>query len=307
MLHSPSISITHCDYQIPNGVREAMLQEAGYAKALLVVEGLYKLKIAPESWLTCAEICRLLSANFGTSQSLVYLGLQMKLVFQRRKAPPQPHQRGARPYLYRIPSPDELAAEFAPGQENTPSDTLCRCDLKSVTAYRMGLHRELFIRLWCKNDGNGFVMCRGLMANRLGVSTRTIRTYDQKLGHSHEANFQENRITWRNWNDLPRYKVAYTPDGKRRPSRYWLKAVDWETGHEATYPFVRYLAYQALKADKLVYKMQRLPNTYYPYPKPDLGRFEDGDVVSHYYADMEARHAAGLYQDSEGKWYHQRE
>lgn len=307
MLKSPPVSITQCNFQLANGVREAMLQ-MGYAKGLLVVDALYSLKIKPDSWLTFSEIYRLLSDNFGTSYQLVYQGLQKRLIFQRIKAPAQSHQRGARPYLYRVPYPDELAAEFAPGEEDTPSDKLCRCDFKSVTAYRMGLHRQLFARMWCNNDGKGFVMCRGLMADRLGVSTRTIRTYDQKLGHSNEPNFSESRITWNNWDTLPRYKVTHSPTGKKLPSRQWLKVMDWEqNGRTTTYPFVKFLAYRALRDGKTVYKVERLPNTYYPYQKPDLSRFEAGDAINYYYAEMEARNAAGFYQDRDGSWYHQRE
>src|SRR5690606_13109948 len=109
-------------------------------------------------------------------------GLQTRLIFNRRRDKPKANQRGAPPYLYRIPCPAELKAEFAPNMDVTPSDSLTKKDLGSVTSYRMALHRELYVRKWLDSDFKGFEMYRGLQADRLGVSTRTIRTYDKKLG-----------------------------------------------------------------------------------------------------------------------------
>jgi len=275
----------------------------------MVIEGLYELNSRPEKWLTFDQIYRLLSDNFGMSYQLVYRGLRRDLIFQRRKAEGVAFRRGARPYLYRLPHPQELKAEFAPEMQATPRDQLQRNDLGSLTAYRMGLHRELYIRKWIENDGKGFQMYRQLQAERLGVSVRTIRTYDKLLGHSNEANYKEQEITWANWNDLPRYKDRFAPDGKRLPSRKWLKTVDWTTGDTTNLPLVRYLAYKAMKEDLAVYEVERLANTYYPYQRPekvDLADY-DYDPVIPYFLEMEARNAAHLYQARDGSWYHQLE
>lgn len=307
MLTFPAVPGSQSDNHLRNGVREALLQ-AGLGKGLLVVEGLYHLNIQPESWLTFADIYELLSENFGTSYQLVYQGLQDSGIFQRRKSAGEAHRRGAKPYLYRVPHPDELLAEFAPGAETTPSDALEKEDLKSLTRYRMALHRQLYVRRWCRNGGRGFVMSRGLMADRLGVSERTIRTYDKNLGHSHDPNYREERIGWQNWDNLPRFKHNYSATGKRQPSRQWLKVVDWDrSGHTTLMPLVKFLAYRELTAGKAVYRVERLPNTYYPYQKPDISQFDSWDAASHYFAEQKARHAAGLFQDHEGRWFYQRE
>jgi hypothetical protein len=294
-------------YRLENGVREAMLKR-DEEKGLVVLEGLYTLNFASETWMTFDEIYRLLRDNFGMSYQLVYKGLQTKLIFLRRKSEGVANRRGARPYLYRVPCPQEIKVEYAPDLKPTPSDNLIRTDLRSVSAYRIGLHRELVTRLWIENGGKGVMMYRDMQAERLNVSVRTVRTYDKLLGFSHEANYIEREITPKNWNELPRYKSKFDENGKRLPSRKWLKVVDWQSGQVETLPHVRYLAYINLNEQKAVYEVERTANTYYPYQRPetcDLREY-DYDPSMPYLLDKEARNKAGLYQDGDGKWYHQR-
>jgi len=293
-------------YHLPNGLREALLQQ-GYAKSLLVIEGMYYLKYAGDTWLSFNEIYRLLRDNFGMSYQLVYWGLRSALIFQRRKAGGRAYQVGACPYLYRLPYPEELEVEFAPDSKNTPHDKLERADLKSVTSYRLALHRELYIRKWLENGCSGFEMYRDLQAARLGVSVRSIRTYDKILGFSNEANYKELEIVEGDWKKLPRYKDKFDESGKRLASRKWLKVFDWKTGEKKNLPYVRYLAYKNLEENKQVYEVERLANTYYPYQKPDLSQFKSNWSVEYYWAEKEARNAAGFYQKNDGTWYHRRE
>lgn len=293
-------------YQLPNNLREAMLG-AGFAKSLVVLEGLYMLCLDANTWLTFDQIYRLCRDNFGMSYQLVYQGLRQGLIFQRRKAERLPHQRGARPFLYRLPHPDELKAEFNISvYGHSPHDELQKEDLKTVTTYRRALHRELFIRKWIDNQNEGFVMSRQLMADRLGISVRTVRTYDKQLGHSSEPNYKEEEITADNWHTLPRYKDKFDADGKRLPSKIWLKTIQYGDDDYRTLPFVRYLAYQELNAGRTVWAVERLPNTYYPYQKPDRQQF-DHDVVGHWFAEKEARQAAGFFKNHDGRWVYRRD
>jgi len=290
------LRVTNADpdpYALPNALREAMLG-AGVSKCLLVLEGLYMLKFTAETWLTFDEIFRLCRDNFSMSHRLVYGGLRNKQIFQRRKAITTAGQRGRPPYLYRLPHPDELIAEFAPDMRYSPHDTLSKSDLRSVKAYRLGLHRMMFRRKWLDNNGDGFVMSRKLMAERLNVSVRTIRTYDKELGHSNTPNYKEVPITRDNWHRLPRYKDKYAPDGKRLPSKVWLKTI--ENGRWRNLPYVRYLAYRALQAGNYIVAVERLPNTYYPYQKQHLADYDD-DVISYYFAEIDAQESAGFYRD----------
>ena len=157
MLISSKVSYCVGGTPLPNSTREAMLQK-GYGKGLLVAEALHYLKISPDNWLPFSTIYRLLADNFNTSKRTVYEGLQYRLVFQRRKAPGIAHRRGARPYLYRIPHPDELTAEFSPHTKHTPADRLHKRYYRSLTTYRMGLHHAMYVRRWCSNGGRGFMM-----------------------------------------------------------------------------------------------------------------------------------------------------
>lgn len=291
--------------QLPNALREAMLQ-ADVSKSLVVLEGLYMLCFASGTWLTCDQIYRICRDNFGMSYQLVYQGLRQFLIFQRRKSERVAGKRGPRPYLYRIPHPDELMAEFEVQQTHSPHDELEKADLKSVSIYRRALHRKMFIRKWLENGGEGFVMSRKLMAKRLAVSVRTVRTYDKLLGHSHDPNYKEVPITSKNWFRLPRYKDKFDENGKRLPSKTWLKTHKYGDRESRNLPCVRYLAYKALNEGCDVYVVERLANTYYPYQKPDLSQFDSWDALSKHYAEEDARNAAGFYQDQDGSWYYQR-
>ena len=293
-------------YQLPNLLRETMLQ-ADASHSLVLLEGLYMLSFKAEKWLTFDEIVRICRDNFDMSRQLVYKGLCKESVFQRRKAEGIANKRGARPYLYRIPHPDELIAEFDTARKYSPHDELQKADLKSVSTYRKALHRQMFIRKWLENQAKGFIMSRKLMAERLGVSVRTVRTYDKELGYSNEANYKEVPITEKNWFKLPRFKDKFDESGKRLASKVWLKVFtpDYEEYHNL--PCVRYLAYKAINEGKHVLMVERLANTYYPYQKPDLSQFDSWDALSQYDAEQDARKKAGFRQHQEGAWYYQRE
>jgi len=293
-------------YKMPNILREAMLQ-AGSTHSLVLLEGLYHLAFKSNQWRTFDEIYRLCRDNFGMSRQLIYKGLRNNQVFQRRKAEGVARKRGARPFLYRIPHPDELVAEFDTGNKYSPHDKLQKRDLKSVSTYRKALQRELYIRRWIENKARGFIMSRKLMAERLGVSVRTVRTYDKQLGFSNEPNYKEVPITQNNWFKLPRHKDKFDENGKRLASKVWLKIFNPETQEFRNLPCVRYLAYKALNAGYYVYVVERLVNTYYPYQKPDLSQFDSWDALSHYYAEQDARNKSGLFQKQDGSWYYQRE
>lgn len=287
---------------LPNGLREAMLQE-NHQKALLVVEGLYHLKIAPEGWFTFKQIYGVLANNFGMSERLVRDGLRDAQVFQRRKV--ELSKRGARPYLHRVPTLLELIATFAPKAENTPSDTLLKTDLKNIKTYKMALYHLGIARNWCENGGKGVTTYRAFQADRLNISIRTLRTYDKLLGHTVEANYKETQITSYDLHKLPRYKEKFGPDGKRLPSRQWLRVVERREGLEivTNYPLVHYLAWDALRQEKKVYIVERLANTYYPFTLPDVTGL--GQVDS-YLAKRFAARAAG-FQERGDTWKYQRE
>lgn len=304
MLNPRSVLFQVRHFELSNGLRETLLQK-DYGKSLLLIEGFYQLKIKPDSWLTFEQIERLMYDNFGMSRRTVYFGLQVRLIFQRRVHKVE-NQRGRPPYLYRVPDPLELEAEYTPDANWTPSDPLQKSDLRSVHTYRLALHREMFIRKWIDNGGKGFRMFRALMAERLGVCVRTVRDYDKLLKFSHVENFKRRLITWDNWNSVPRYKQKFDENGTALPQKKWLQWEDWY-GKVKRLPLVRFLAYQGIKHGVNVYEVEQLANTYYPYQRPNAAEFEDADwSVDFYYADREARYQAGFAQAGD-IWFVQRE
>jgi len=293
-------------------LRESMLQQ-GHGKALVVLEGLFMKGLQQsehpnyERWYTTKDIITQLKYFCGMSETLVREGLNDVLVFQRRvKASEGRNQRGRPPYEYRLPLLKELLAEFAYGLMWTPGDELVKEDLVSLRDYRMALHREMVIRNW--EEKGGFEMYRDLMADRLGVSKRTIRNYDNFMGFVWQANFVGRRITFRNWVNLPRYKHRYDENGKRLPSRHWLRIYDPVRGQFYHRPNVRYLAWEALEKGHDVELVHRGANTYYPYGRPCQSEFngEYGDM-QWVMQNIQAIEDAGFVQSANGQWHHQRE
>ena len=299
--------------RLPNSTREGILKRDDqyrliYQKGLVLVEQLYALGIEAGTWLTFDQIFRLSRDNFGSSHRFVYEGLQARLIFQRRKSKPRPHQRGARPYEFCVPNPERMNYEFA---DNVPAphDELQRCDLKNLTTFRRAIFGTHIRRLWIEFGGKGVKMFRGFQAERSGISMRTARTYEKQLGFSHTDNYKARQITEANKIELPRFKQKYDAQGKPIPSRKWLRVVEGTTGQVLEIlPCVEYLAAKRLREGNLVFEVEREANTYYPYQRPDPSKFEGGEwSVDFYLAEMKAREQAGLYQDSNDRWCYKRE
>jgi len=288
---------------LPNSVREALLG-SGMGKALIVVEALYLLGFSSETWLTFDEIHTLLQEHCGTSSKSVREGLLIGSVFQRRRSKAT-GKRGQRPYLYRLPHRDELICEFAPGTEHVPSDPLELSDLKNLTTLRLGLHRELYIRKWLDNKGRGFTMARGLQADRLGVSPRSIRRYDKKLGFSSRPNFKQVEVTYDNCDHLPRYAKRFDEAGNVTPRKQWLQIENWRTGEVRSLPLVRYLAFRSLGDGYQVHMVERLPNTYFPYQLPE-GEPQGNWDTDYYFKEQAAIAKAGFVHSFREGWKYKR-
>ena len=289
---------------LPNSVRETLLR-SNMGKALLVFEALSLLGFSGETWLTFDEIFALLQEHCGTSSNLVREGLLIGSIFQRRRSKAT-GKRGQRPYLYRLPHRDELICEFAPGTEHVPSDPLTLADLQSVATLRRALHRELYIRKWLENEGQGFSMSRGLQADRLGISPRSIRRYDKQLGFSSRPNFKQVEVTYANCDRLPRYAMRFDDAGNLMPRKQWLQIEDWRTGEVRALPLVRYLAFRSLEDGYQVHMVERLPNTYFPYQLPQ-GEPQGHWDTDYYFKEQAAIAEAGFVRSLKDGWEYQRE
>ncbi len=123
--------------------------------------------------------------------------------------------QGGRPnQTFRMPYNHELCAIL--GVKQSGSDPLERADLVSARQTRMALHRELIKR----RPGQ---YPRGWLARRLGISKRTIDTYNQIIPIHSRAMFIETPIYWSNIERLPSDEAlcgAYlvTVQGKKYPA-----------------------------------------------------------------------------------------
>jgi len=117
-------------------------------------------------------------------------------------------------HLFVMPSNAELCQLF--GVKMTSSDPLSREDLSSARQTRMALHRELIKR----RPG---AYPRRWLAKRLGVSRRTISTYNQLIPIHTRAMFLETPINWKTIERLPLDEAIsgaflLTQPGKKYPA-----------------------------------------------------------------------------------------
>ncbi len=96
-------------------------------------------------------------------------------------------KRGIQPRRFKIPTTKDLCRLL--GVKTSGSDPLTRDDLKSAHQTRMALHRELIKRRPAEYS-------RRWLANRLGVSRRTINTYNRLIPIHTRPTYQESGLSW---------------------------------------------------------------------------------------------------------------
>lgn len=173
---------------LPNDVRENLIQD-GLARCALLADALLYHQVSRE-WLTVKEICGLLPF---TSETLIREGLGENTVFDAR--PRKTGKRGRPQYEYRLVGPARLAPFYAThtlhagfGQRIIPfidSDLIDDRAFESVKSYRLMLQREYLIRNSRKSGWHQ--ESQTSMAQRLGISERTLRRYHAELEPEVEA------------------------------------------------------------------------------------------------------------------------
>lgn len=116
--------------------------------------------------------------------------------------------------VFQAPSVSRLLSVLDVGA--SPSDRLKREDLMSSQAYRRALHREYVKRLAPR-------LPMAVLADRLGLSARTLRRYNAQLGVSVRARIGVFGLTWTNLKCLPRQERG---QGKGQTPGYWLAVGD---------------------------------------------------------------------------------
>ncbi|NUQ05482.1 MAG: bifunctional DNA primase/polymerase [Anaerolineae bacterium] len=203
------------DQPLDNSIREALLQSPDGAAFLRVYEGLRILGIAPGSAFTRSEALALLkgivgdyslrkalhlsidgrapafSAHRTGSQPIQRRENKAKRCFVPQQEPTRSHNPAHRPAVqYRMPSVEELRMWL--GVQPTAGDSIEIDELRSPKTYRQALERE-FIR---RRPGQ---YPQAWLAQRLGVSTRSIYNYHRAEGIVAEPCFITTPLNWNNY------------------------------------------------------------------------------------------------------------
>jgi hypothetical protein len=111
-----------------------------------------------------------------------------------RAAESDENPRGRPPKSYRMPDIATLCARF--GVQFSSSDPVTKADLQSTKTYRQAMQRE-FIK---RRPG---LYSMNWLADRLGVTKRTLQRYRPNIPIQQKATFQRTNITWDSLNLVP--------------------------------------------------------------------------------------------------------
>jgi hypothetical protein len=191
-------------YGLPNSVREALLQ-GGQGEAALVIDALLLCGFtAGKVFIFQKAVGKLVELGFTTSRALVRRALNSSVFISQRLQT----QRAGRPTkVYHMPAVEGLVKQYA-NNAMSAADPLEIKDMQSLTHYRQALHRE-FIR---RAPG---IYSRAFLGQRLGVSERTTRNYDRRVGIRAIRRLSKENLLW-----LPDWQKK-VQSGK--PGLNWLR------------------------------------------------------------------------------------
>lgn len=236
------------EFGLPNTLREQLLQ-IGRGNLALFMDAVLYSGLRPGKRYTYRAICQaLLESAVELSPWLIRRTLQ-SIVFPQQKII---RGRGRPEINYKIPTPEELMAEFKVGRWKA-CDQLLAGDFRSLTAYRAGLHREFIKRV----PGS---YSRAFLANRLGVGKRTTANYDRRAGVTVETRTREIRLWDRTF--APIVDAA-------TPGKAWLKIVNRSTGNTYTAPALAGMFHKLLNTSE-IYLVTQLTNHYHSEAAIDL-------------------------------------
>ncbi len=263
--------------QLSNSLREALFQQ-GMTCVVRTYEGLLQAGIRPGQVYAMNEAVPTLKGVVGRDSVMAALQTQHK--GKRLFTPVSPHycvathhslkvsnnaslilsknqekvSMGRPKHLFVMPTNAELCRLF--GVKMTTSDPLSREDLASARQTRMALHRELIKR----RPGS---YPQRWLAQRLGVSKRTINAYNQLIPIHSRAMFLETPINWKTIERLP-FDEA-------------LQGAFLQTGQGKKYPALRNIAARLLANGHNLSLNERTVNFYwYGDVEPPMPEFIQG-------------------------------
>ena len=211
---------------VPNSVREKLLQEQRSSVVARLLDIMMLEGWQPESYFTMVEAIKL-GCRYRLNRKSVMQSLTGELstfngrhIIARRYVEYldirglKSRKRG-RPVdlLFQVPSPGRLL--WVLNVDLTPSDRVTAEDLKSSHAYRRALHREYIRRLSPQ-------LPMKFMAERVGVSPRTVRRYNRTLGVKATVCVGRFALTWDRLGCLPRRRSG----ARGITAGYWLESDD---------------------------------------------------------------------------------
>ena len=210
--------------QLPNSVREQLLRQQKSTVVARFLDMLRCIGWEAESFFTMAEAISA-AEKYGLNRKSVMDALTgERCVFDGRHIISRRYveyldiegrkSRGrGRPVelLFQVPSPSRLLAVL--NVRWSPSDPVSEADIKSARRYRLAVHREYVRRL------SPEVSTR-VLAERVGVTGRTIRRYNRQLGVSVVAHIGRFQLSRENLASLPLRRR----DERGATAGYWLEA-----------------------------------------------------------------------------------
>jgi len=150
-------------------------------------------------------------------------------------------------FFFLVPSPEALCEQLSLPVQSW--DKLSTEDLSSAAAYRRALHREFIAR-------NQPEQSMAWYAQRLQVSTRTIRRYNHTLNVQKTPIYGYFPLTWHNV-DTPDYysPIEKSLSGRQRTPGRWLQRADGRR-----FPAIKGIALRELAAGAALIACRQLPS-----------------------------------------------
>ena len=234
---------TQAESVLPNSVRERLLTEQrssvvarfldilrlagwqadGYFRLCEAIElgSKYSLDRKSVMAVLTGDVCSFNGRHIISRRYVEYLDIE-GLNFRKRGRPVQ--------LVFQVPSVARLLSLL--NVTWSPSDRISPEDVKSGHAYRRAVHREYIRRLSPQ-------LPMRVLAERLGVSTRTIRRYNRDLAVRSTACIGRFRLTLESLSCLPQKRRGVK---KNATEGYWL-----EVGESARFPAWRHIGAALLK------------------------------------------------------------
>lgn len=198
--------------RLPNALRETLLKRPDGAAIARVIEAVHL--IAPQTPFTEASLCRLLAgiisretirkalaacyddgaAIFGPPQNPPAQADIPDGIERQKNAFLSAGQKQTNRKIYGVPAAETLCQRF--GVTARGGDAITLDDLRSARRYRQALHLALLRR----RPG---VYSQALLADRLGVTARSIRRYHVDLGVQVQPTYQETPVLWFSLDQIP--------------------------------------------------------------------------------------------------------